>query len=213
MKVKVCGLKYPKNIEAVLDCHPDYVGFIFYDKSPRCGDSETIRYVKNSEINAKKVGVFVNADESQIIESVDQMQLDFVQLHGNETPEYVYRIRKAGIHILKAFGIHDSFEWKRLEDFRDLVSYYLFDTYTQAYGGSGRTFNWSLLDQYAEDIPFFLSGGLGPDTIQEALTNRHHLLAGVDINSKVEIEPGKKAINLVDSIIKTIRNEYVISSK
>lgn len=207
MKIKICGMKYPDNIQEISLLEPDYMGFIFYEKSKR--------FIREQEVinipeHIKKVGVFVNEKVSVILEKVKKYKLDVLQLHGNETPEDCERLKERGCTVIKAFQINEDFSFSVLNDFESVADYFLFDTKTESYGGSGTSFDWNLLKKYTNTIPFFISGGLGPDSIEELLQLKHPMLYGADFNSMLEIEPGLKAIGRSELIINKIRNhEYI----
>ncbi|HVA98821.1 MAG TPA: phosphoribosylanthranilate isomerase [Bacteroidia bacterium] len=159
MKLKVCGLKNEKNILQVLTCNPDFIGFIFYEKSPRCIDkSLSAEFVKNI-FSAKKVGVFVNETEKNILSRVSEFGLDYVQLHGNETPEFCAEIQKT-IPVIKAVGVGAEFDFSFLNDYENACDYFLFDSSSKEYGGSGKAFDWNKLKEYRSQKKYFLSGGI-----------------------------------------------------
>lgn len=215
-QVKVCGLTKLNQIKELVDLEVDFLGFIFYEKSPR--------YVLNhlsleqiSEINHQaKVGVFVNEDLEKIIEISGQADLNFIQLHGNETEEFISELRqklnlKIGIikvirvgsqksevrsEIEKAF---DSAKTDKLK--QSTINYLLFDTDSKAFGGTGKTFDWNFLNEIKIPIPYFLSGGISLENIHQLSTINHQPFA-LDINSKFEIEPGNKDINKIKEFIK-----------
>lgn len=202
LNIKICGMKKISNILDIITLRPNYIGFIFYNSS--------IRFVGNNFIipklkKCKKVGVFVNANENYVFYKSIIHQLDFVQLHGNESPSYCYNLMKKGIKIIKAFRIHNSFNFNEIRCFKNLCNYVLFDSYTNNYGGSGTKFNWNKINEYNIEIPFFISGGIAIDDIQDILAITHPKLFGIDINSKFELTPGIKDVNKVNKFIKNIR--------
>lgn len=191
MLVKVCGMKYPDNIMEVVALQADYMGFIFYTKSKRyVGDDFVMPEIPDS-IN--KVGVFVNEGLDNLIKKVQHYRLDYVQLHGDETPEYC---RHAGNYatVIKAFGVDKDFNFSILNGYESVCDYFLFDTKTVGYGGSGQGFDRSLLQQYHLSKPYFLSGGIGLEEL-ELLKSVHPVPFALDVNSKFEIEPALKDIN------------------
>jgi phosphoribosylanthranilate isomerase len=207
MKIKVCGMKNPENIEAVLQSEPDFMGFIFYEKSPRyVGNGLDVSTIAFKE-NTQKIGVFVNSTIDTVLETVKTHNLDFVQLHGDETIDYVKELFSKKIKIVKAFQITENFNWSELTQFADYVSYFLFDRATKNYGGSGLKFDWEQLEKYNEKIPFFLSGGIKINDIQEINKLNLPLLYGIDINSKFESAPGVKNIGLIKTMINQVRHE------
>lgn len=193
MKLKVCGLKDPENIKQVALLKPDYMGFIFYPSSKRfVGDNFVMPFI-SPEI--KKVGVFVNANSSYIIDKMDEYKLDFIQLHGNETADFC-EVFNHFIPVIKAFGINEQFDWNVLNEYKNKCSYFLFDTKTEHYGGSGKQFDWNLLEKYDHHLPFFLSGGIGLEDIEIQIVIRMKKLNihSFDVNSKFENEIGLKDV-------------------
>lgn len=193
MKIKVCGLKYPDNIKAIEALNPQYMGFIFYGRSPRfvAGvDAGALAAIPSSII---KTGVFVNENAEQIQQLIERYGFGAVQLHGDESPEFAEQF-KGKVQVLKAFGVNEDFDFEQLNNYAGKVDYFLFDTKTDAHGGSGKTFNWEILNRYKLDVPFFLSGGLSLDNLDQISKITHPQFYGVDLNSKFEIEPGLKDI-------------------
>ncbi|WP_242135764.1 phosphoribosylanthranilate isomerase [Aestuariivivens marinum] len=203
MKLKICGMKYPDNIKQVTTLQPDYLGFIFYDKSARFFN-DNIPEVSNT---IKKVGVFVDAHLKEVINIVNKYNLQVVQLHGSESPEYCGKLRhnkiiiSSGIEIIKVFSIKDEFNFEALKPYETVCDYYLFDTKGKLPGGNGYTFNWDVLNQYPSTKPFFLSGGIGIDQINDIKSFQQskasYYCFALDVNSKFEIKPGLKDIELL----------------
>ncbi|MCJ8211099.1 phosphoribosylanthranilate isomerase [Mucilaginibacter sp. RS28] len=191
MKIKVCGLKETENIKAVAALQPDYIGFIFYPRSPRYNPELSAEALKSLPLNIKKVGVFVNAGTEDVKEKIAQYGLDVVQLHGSESPEEC-AVLKSEAEVWKAFGVDENFDFANLEAYKGAVDYFLFDTKTKEHGGSGRIFDWNILENYRLDVPFFLSGGLSPENIKNVKELKHPQFFGVDLNSRFETEPGIK---------------------
>ena len=212
MKIKVCGMKNPENIEAILEFQPDFMGFIFYKQSKRYVDNELdiAEIVSN---NTKKVGVFVNSPISRVLEIVAKHKLDLVQLHGNESVDYLRDLSSEKVKIIKVFQISEHFNWSETLPFEEYSNYFLFDTATKNYGGSGLKFEWNQLKNYSGKLPFFLSGGISLDDVESIKKLSIPLLYGVDINSKFESSPGNKKTELVKTMINLIQNESNISSK
>ena len=194
MKFKVCGMKYQDNIAAVANLQPDYLGFIFYDKSTR-NFNGIIPTLPNT---IRKVGVFVNADIDYVLERVEEYSFDFVQLHGNESPNYCELLKEKGLKIIKAFSILDEFNFNRLLPYEDVCEFFLFDTKGTLVGGNGFAFDWEVLKDYPSTKPFFLSGGIGVDQIENinAFSNSKtsKYCQVIDVNSRFEIEPGLKNV-------------------
>jgi phosphoribosylanthranilate isomerase len=193
MKIKVCGLKYPGNIKAVAELAPDYVGFIYYGRSPRFVDDIAADTLINVPSSILKTGVFVDETQQEIQRLIDKFGFDAIQLHGNESPHFANSF-KGKVQVLKAFGLNDDFDFSLLDAYVNKVDYFLFDTKTDAHGGSGKTFNWDVLNKYKLDVPFFLSGGLSLDNLEQITKITHPQFYGVDLNSRFETAPGMKDI-------------------
>ncbi len=194
IKLKICGMKYPENIEKIAALHPDYLGFIFWEKSSRFMDLKTIPEIPK---NIKKVGVFVNASIDEIRKKVNLFQLDIIQLHGNETIAFCEELKKLNIEIIKVFSIADKFNFEILKAYIPFVDYFLFDTNGKLPGGNGITFDWKLLENYSYEKPFFLSGGIGIIEI-EAIRNFFKTetaknCIALDVNSQFETKPAYKS--------------------
>ena len=195
MKLKVCGMKFVENIEQVSGLCPDYMGFIFYEKSKRNFEGVIPKLPKS----IKKTGVFVNEYPEILVSLVEEYQLEAIQLHGDETIAYIKQIKTylPSIEIIKVFGIKDEFNFELLKPCLQVVDYFLFDTKGKERGGNGYQFDWSILEAYPYEKPFFLSGGIGLKEVvdvQKVLDSDLPMYA-IDINSKFEIEPGLKNIN------------------
>lgn len=204
MVIKVCGLKYADNIEAIAALKPDYMGFICYDRSPRFITGLDEKTVIDQPADIVKTGVFVNEDADTISKLIYKYKFDAVQLHGNETPEFC-ALFKHEVEVIKAFGIDEEFDFAQLKAYENSVNYFLFDTKTPAHGGSGKTFNWDILKKYTLDVPFFLSGGLSPENIGEVTKIKHPAFYGVDLNSKFELSPGVKDIDKLKQAFEQVR--------
>ncbi|RZK49108.1 MAG: phosphoribosylanthranilate isomerase [Pedobacter sp.] len=194
-KIKVCGMSQASNIANVAELQPDYLGFIFYDKSPRAISSVSAELIKYVPETIKTVGVFVNEDLELVIDNVIKYKLKAVQLHGSEEPAYCEALKETGVEVIKALGIREGFEFNLLENYLKAVDYFLFDTQTEQHGGSGKQFDWSLLKNYRLDKPYFLSGGIGLEQIEQLNEIDDNRLFAIDVNSKFETEPGFKDIN------------------
>lgn len=217
MKVKVCGLREPENIEAIVDLGVDYVGFIFYERSSRfVGKTKLANWLNENESlfsKARKVGVFVNAEVDYILNTVHDYKLDYVQLHGNESAGYCRELkllwsastlRKA--HIIKAFSIDSDFDFRITDAYADSCPLFIFDTGGQKqHGGTGMKWDWTKLDQYRSPVPFLLSGGIGPDDAEAIRGLTHPQFAGVDLNSRFEEKPGLKDPLLLRKFIADVR--------
>ncbi|MES2565829.1 MAG: phosphoribosylanthranilate isomerase [Bacteroidota bacterium] len=204
-KIKICGLKHPDNFAAISELQPDYIGLIFYKNSPRyMKDSLTPAMVE--ETKSKKVGVFVNAAPDELEEIIKEYNLDAIQLHGQESPEYCLKFKER-IQVIKAFSISNDFDFKEIAAYVKVCDQFLFDTKGQLAGGNGYAFNWKLLERYEHDVPFFLSGGIGLENIEEAESINNMYLYGIDINSRAELSPGIKDSVIVRKLINKLRNK------
>ncbi len=195
MKLKICGMKYPENILEVSQLLPDYLGFIFYEKSSRFFDGK-IPKIPNS---IKKVGVFVDATLEDINSKIKKYNLNLIQLHGNETKEFCLNLKKDKIEIIKVFSVDDDFDFEVLKEYENVCDYFLFDTKGKLHGGNGITFNWQILENYKSKKPLFLSGGIGIEEISK-IKNLNLPIFAIDVNSKFEIEPGLKNIKLLEQM-------------
>lgn len=195
MKLKICGMKYPDNILEVSQLLPDYMGFIFWKKSSRFFDSE----IPNLPKSIQKVGVFVNDTLEEIITKIKKYDLNLIQLHGNESVAFCESLKDEKVKIIKVFSVNDDFDFSILEPFETFCDYFLFDTKGKLPGGNGIVFDWKVLEKYPSTKPFFLSGGIGIDEIQsiQELLKTDLPIHAIDINSKFEIEPGLKNIQLL----------------
>ncbi|MCG8476722.1 MAG: phosphoribosylanthranilate isomerase [Cytophagales bacterium] len=206
LALKVCGMREAKNMEAVAALNPNYMGFIIYPKSPRFIGLDFDRgRLKNLPESIQKVGVFVNASAFEVMDFAMTFGFDLVQLHGDETPETCQMIKRAGIKVIKAFGVGESFDFLQLEAYEDAVDYFLFDTKTKAYGGSGERFDWSILKQYNNAKPIFLSGGLDENSAQELKKLSHLNIHAVDVNSRFETEPAVKDVEKLNVFFKALK--------
>ena len=228
-------MKYVENILQVAELQPDYLGFIFYEKSKRNFEG-IIPELSNS---IKKTGVFVNEYKEIVISLVEEYRLDAIQLHGDESADYIIKLKKQlaenralfieenkqikkkknqhyisknEIEIIKVFGIKNEFNFDVLKPYLEVVDFFLFDTKGKERGGNGTKFDWSVLEKYPFEKPFFLSGGIGLEDVDNVLSflrrqeSKHCI--GLDVNSKFEIEPGLKNIEELKSF-----KESVISNK
>ena len=205
MKIKICGMKYWDNIEQVAALQPDYLGFIFYKKSKRNFDGD----IPNIPNAIKKTGVFVNESLDFILEKVRKYNLAAIQLHGNESPELCTELKSnENVEIIKVFSVGEKFDFESLEKYEEVCDYFLFDTKGKEKGGNGIIFKWGLLNNYSSEKPYFLSGGIGLDAVQDIheffKTDASKFCIALDLNSKFEVKPGLKNINKLGSFIKKI---------
>ena len=203
MRLKVCGMRDAENIRQLLVLKPDYMGFIFFEKSPRyVGDDLDEDLLKSFPNSTQKVGVFVNAPIEYLKEQVRKYELNMVQLHGDESVDYVAELYTPGIRVIKVFPVGASFN-PELSRYKPFVEFFLFDTKGQARGGSGKTFDWNLLKNYDLNLSFFLSGGIGLENVGD-LSNLEGLpVHAIDVNSRFEQAPGLKNIEM----IRQLKNE------
>ncbi len=194
-------MKYSANIEEVAKLQPDYLGFIFYEKSPRFFNKVIPILPKSTQ----KVGVFVDAYLDDILDKIRRYNLQLVQLHGNESPEFCYLLKHINIKVIKAFSVDDNFDFQTITPYENVCDYFLFDTKGQYQGGNGTTFNWQILENYTSQKPFFLSGGIGLEEVK-AVQQLNLPIHAIDVNSKFEIEPGLKNTQLLKQL------QHVISS-
>lgn len=192
MNIKICGMKYADNIQQIAELQPQYLGFIFYEKSPRNVEAE-LPFISE---NIKKTGVFVNASLQKAAQTVEKYDLQAVQLHGSENPDFCNELKQMqpNIEIIKAFSVAKSFDFSNVEPYSENVDYYLFDTKGKLPGGNGTTFNWNLLRNYPFKKPFFVSGGIGMEQIDQIkeLCKYNLPIYAFDVNSRFEIDDGLK---------------------
>ena len=218
MLIKVCGMREPENIRKVSELDIDLMGFIFYPKSPRYVNVLSTPLENTSDSSAacdnkpfpKKVGVFVDEIPQNIAIHVRYYDLDYIQLHGKESCDDIESIKSLltpDIKIIKALSIRNADDVKGWKNYFGKVDFFLFDTQCKTYGGSGAQFDWSVLEGYDGDIPFFLSGGIGPDDAERVMTFNHPMMIGVDLNSRFEISPAMKDVDLLRPFIRKIKGK------
>lgn len=195
------------NPEEVELLQPDYMGFIFWKNSPRYIDG----IIPSISLKIKKVGVFVNASIEEILQMVAKYGLNMVQLHGQESPELCKQLKNVGVGVIKVFGIKETFDFSVLKPYEEHCDFYLFDTKGKLPGGNGYAFDWEVLENYPSTKPYFLSGGIGLENIDNLLTFLYRpeskYCHAFDINSKFEIEPGLKDIEKLKEFKKRLENE------
>jgi phosphoribosylanthranilate isomerase len=201
IKIKICGMRNVVNIVEIAMLHPDYMGFIFYERSPRYA-AELNHAVLNFLLPTLSVGVFVNTKIDHVVETAEYYRFNLLQLHGNETPEYCAELRtKYKCEIIKAFGIKSKEDFSNTSDYDQVCDYFLFDAKTELYGGSGNKFDHNLLANYKGEKPFFLSGGITLEDAANIRDNRHELCVGIDVNSRFEISPGLKNVEQIKKLL------------
>lgn len=210
LKIKVCGMREPDNIAGVANACPDYMGFIFYEPSKRFVGFEPQNAIFSVPESVVKVGVFVNEQIERILQLASTFELEAIQLHGNESPEMCHQLQKSGLTVFKAFAIDKSFDFNTLNQYTEVCDFFLFDTKGALPGGTGKKFDWQLLDNYQLKVPFFLSGGITPDDLETISRFEHPRWRGLDINSGFELSPGYKDVWKVRKFIEIIRHKSVI---
>ncbi len=200
MKIKVCGMRDPENIAAVGALAPDYIGFIFAERSPRKLDPAAAPGICAAcPAGISRVGVFCDQSFDLISGLITSCRFAAVQLHGNETPEECEKIRALGVQVIKAFPVDGSFRAGKVRDYENSCDIFLFDS---EHGGSGQQFDRSLISEYRGPLPFLIAGGLESSEIRELRRSPPSpYFAGVDVNSKVEVSPGTKSIEKVREAI------------
>jgi len=208
LKLKVCGMKFAANIAAVAALQPDYLGFIFYKKSPRFISDVSAELIKYIPSEIKTMGVFVDEDLEIVKKKANLYQLKAVQLHGNESAEYCAELKSLfnSLEVIKAFGVDEDFDFDILNNYTAVVDYFLFDTKTKAHGGSGKTFDWKILDNYKLDKPYFLSGGIDLEHATAIAKIEDSRLYALDINSRFEFEPGVKDAEKIREFVAKLSN-------
>lgn len=205
MKIKVCGLRDKDNIQAVAALAPDYMGFICYEPSPRYVKDIPEHILADLPSTVYKTAVFVDENAEAINTLIDTFGFNAIQLHGSENPDFANSFRDK-VTVFKAFGLNADFDFEQLNNYANKVDYFLFDTKTDLHGGSGKTFDWHVLDNYKLNTPFFLSGGLSLDNLAEVNTITHPQFYGVDLNSKFETSPGVKDIDKLKQAFNMLKN-------
>lgn len=219
--IKVCGLRDGENIRQVAALGVDWIGLIFWPHSPRYvsmipSNAGIIpdRVSDIGEFKAKRVGVFVDPTAQDVITRVVNFQLDLIQLHGHETPTLIHNLRHTladirPVKVIKAISVNSRDDITAYKDYADCVDYFLFDTKCKTVGGSGEQFDWSVLEAYDGDIPFLLSGGIGPDDAERVRNFHHPQCIGIDLNSRFESEPGFKDVAALRQFINQLNRENV----
>lgn len=221
--IKVCGMTKGQEIQALESMDVDFIGINFYPLSPRYA-ADMPSFLPEF---AHRVGVFVNADMHTICSKAIPYRLEYIQLHGEagndaaESPAFCKELRSKGYKIIKAFHISTAKDLEITSAYEECCDYFLFDTkecnsdgykeystdgYKESkFGGTGKSFNWDVLNNYKGKKKFFLSGGIGPDSVKEIKKFSHPKCVGIDINSKFEYAPGRKDVQLINKFIKAIK--------
>jgi phosphoribosylanthranilate isomerase len=190
-----------ENIMAVAALRPDLMGFIFFETSPRFVGHDFV-LPKQFPSTIQKVGVFVNAATEEMVKQTRRLNLDYLQLHGKESVEQVQELVTAGMKVIKVFSLDDHFDFSELLPYEPFVSFFLFDTKGQYYGGNAKVFDWRVLAKYNQHTPFFLSGGLTPENMSEVESLKEMNIYALDINSGVERSPGLKDLEKIKALYK-----------
>ena len=189
--VKVCGMTDGENIRRVEELGVDFIGFVFYPRSPRF----VYQMPDYLPRRARRIGVFVNETKETVLTYADRFELDYVQLHGKESPLYCQSLREShGLKVIKAFHLATPRDVAATETYHSTCDYFLFESKTPQLGGTGRQFDWNLLHRYVGRTPFFLSGGLNAGSVNAIRQFHHPQLAGIDLNSRFETTPGLKDV-------------------
>ena len=199
--IKVCGMREADNIREVETLGIDMMGFIFWPKSSRYVSQRPDYLPKR----VKRVGVFVDEDPEQVKQLADDYGLNYVQLHGQESPSYIFQLR--GLHVIKAFNISTTEDLIQTQPYEGLVDYFLFDAKGKSVGGNGEKFNWDVLDAYQGNTPFLLSGGIGPDDAERVNAFYHPKCIGIDLNSRFELAPGLKDVAKLKEFMYNLNTE------
>ncbi len=204
LKIKVCGMTQAVQIAALSKTAADFIGFIFYKKSKRYVATE----IEVADVKQQTVGVFVDASIAEIELELKKVKgISILQLHGKETVEQCAELRKR-YKIIKAFGVNQQTNINAItEPYLNDVDYFLFDTQTDQHGGSGRKFDWKVLEKYTWGKPFFLSGGIGIEDVEYIKQLKIDWLFAIDINSRFEVAPGVKDINTLERFINSLKND------
>lgn len=203
MMIKVCGMREADNIREVETLGIDMMGFIFWPKSSRYVSQRPDYLPKR----VKRVGVFVDEDPEQVKQLADDYGLNYIQLHGHETPEVISYLRTPALphpRIIKAFNISTAEDLIQTQPYEGLVDYFLFDAKGKSVGGNGEKFNWDVLDAYQGNTPFLLSGGIGPDDAERVNAFYHPKCISIDLNSRFELAPGLKDIAKLKEFISNL---------
>ncbi len=203
LRIKVCGMKFADNRKQVEKLGIDFLGYIFHEPSKRfIGDNPELELFNSK---AKKVGVFVNENVFEILALAKNLGFEYVQLHGNENLKTCQILKGQGLKIIKAFSVNEKFKFSNTKQFAKVADYFLFDTKTEIPGGSGKKFNWQILEKYNGHTPFFLSGGISLEDAISIKEINHQKFTGVDLNSGFEDEPGLKNIEKLKLFISELK--------
>ncbi len=196
-------MKFAENRQEVEKLGVDFLGYIFYEQSKRfIGENPEVGLFNS---NKPKVGVFVDENVFEILGMAKNMGFEYVQLHGKENLKTCQILKSQGLKIIKSFSVNEKFKFSSTVPFEKVADFFLFDTKTKLPGGSGEKFNWEILDKYKGHTPFFLSGGIDANDVEDIKKIQHPKLTGVDLNSGFEDEPGLKNIEKLAQFIKELK--------
>lgn len=195
-------MKFTQNREEIEILPVDFLGFIFYPKSKRFVGENTDPGLFTSA--KTKVAVFVNENAFEILGLAKNLGFDYVQLHGKENPKTCQLLKNQELKVIKAINLNEDFDFSSLKNYENSVDYFLFDTKTDLPGGSGKKFNWEILEKYQGNVPFFLSGGIEPEDAESIRKLEYQQLFGIDLNSGFEDEPGLKNVEKLKTFITKI---------
>lgn len=206
LKIKVCGMRDEANINAIAELPIDYLGFIYYEKSPRFVEKSIDTAILQTK-SIQKVGVFVNADLDFVASKVLDESLDVVQLHGKETPQYITHLKAMlpNVSIWKVFLMDENLDFDTLWSYLEKCEMFLFDTKTSQHGGAGIKFDWSILNKYTFNKPFILAGGISESDIEVIKSLKIKYLYGLDLNSKFETAPAMKDVDKLKLFLQKLR--------
>lgn len=208
-KIKVCGITQQQDLQGLVSRGVDYAGFIFYERSPRFAGNKLDARTVRETAGITRVGVFVNAELQVVKRTIADYCLDMVQLHGDETPAYCADL-KGTVSVIKVFRIGDNVSWQELGAYVEATDYFMFDTAAMhVYGGTGKRFDWQLLQSYPFKHPFFLSGGIGPEHTEALQQLELPALYAIDVNSRFEKSPGVKDLQAVQQFVEKIHSTYL----
>jgi len=211
MMIKVCGMRDIENINQLQELDIDFMGLIRYPKSKRFVSDEQREKIAQQTMNKGTVGVYVNETFENILQDIIPLELDVIQLHGDEDVAFAKALLEIDLKIFKAFQITEGFDFDDLTEWQELAKtyqgklFFLFDRATPDYGGSGKKFNWLILDSYKGEVPFLLSGGISKSDAEPIKKINHKMFLGVDLNSKFESDPGLKNIAELKTFIEKLR--------
>lgn len=210
MMIKICGMREEENIAAVASLTPMLMGFIFHEASPRDASRLNPDAVKSLPPFVRPVAVFVDKDDEYISGVCDRYGIHIIQLHGAESPAQCRRLKSKGFTVFKAIGLENSQDLQNLAIYDGVVDMFLFDTKSSCHGGTGKKFDWQLLESYDLETPYLLSGGIDAGDINNIIKAMRPGMAGIDINSRFETSPGIKDISKLVNFILSLRkfNEH-----